>query len=123
VIESWTLPPGTGDQLRFESDGSLRLIRLERSSTIHRACAYELPAGRAPRLRFDHRDTDYTMDSVYLPSAGSRFFGLGRDTNTLRNLALAYAAETGEELWRRAAAIHQHLVKARRRCEWPMAGA
>ena len=72
-----------------------------RSRRVNRWRAYELPAAAEPRLRFDHRDSDYTMDSIYVPGAGSRFFGLGRDTNTLRNLVLTFDVRTGEELWRR----------------------
>jgi WD40 repeat protein len=100
MIEAWSLDRGRGEQLRFEPDGSLTLIRMERRSGVDRWAIYELEAATAPQLKRVQPRADYWTDSVYLPARGPRFFGVGRLEHTAQNIAVGFALDTGDEVWR-----------------------
>ncbi len=102
VLRRWPLTNGFSDQLQFDRDGRLLLVRREpRPDHASRRFwrLYELGAGDVPRLLHGQSDLNWRTGGTFFRPGGDRFLVWGTNLNSANLQVKAYDAATGRELW------------------------
>jgi WD40 repeat protein len=107
TLEKWHLPQGYGEEVQFDAQGKLLLVRRQRSPEFPntwRWTLYELPPGRDAVVRQQQSDFSYRTISMAFPQPGSKFVAITKDRASELNSVRAFDVASGSQLWR----IEQH---------------
>ena len=102
VLQRWRLTNGFSDQLQFDHEGRLLLVRREpRADRASRRFwhLYELSDGDTPRLRHEQSDLNWRTGDTFFRPGGDRFLVSGTNLNSAKLEVKAYDAVSGRELW------------------------
>ncbi|MHB9008615.1 MAG: protein kinase family protein [Limisphaerales bacterium] len=104
TVDAWTLPVGAGEELQYDAQGRLLLVRMERDPGAHGPRIWQLrhlaPGGKVIALQ-RQSDTQDVITSLAFPAGGSCFLAMCVDADTGRNRVLAIDTDSGRERWRR----------------------
>jgi hypothetical protein len=103
ALDHWLLPEGYGEQLQFDSEGRLLLVRRQRipeNPRISRWTLYELPLGRDATVLHQQTNFSYQPISMAFPVPASNFVAITKDRATGLNSVRSFAVRDGRELWR-----------------------
>ncbi len=103
TLEQWHLPQGFSEEVQFDAQGRLLLVRRERSRETTNAWVwtlYELPLGRAATVLHQQADFSYRIISMTFPLPASRFLAITKDRATGLNSVRAFEVASGGQSWR-----------------------
>jgi WD40 repeat protein len=103
VEQQWTLPkPGLSDQLQFDSQGRLLLLRRgpdNEPASQRRWRLYHLQSDGDPVLLYEQSLTNWVPYGTAFAPGGERFFVWSFEPISLRPLLRAYEVANGRQLW------------------------
>jgi len=110
VVSQWTLPKGLADQLEYDAEGRLLLVRRERPSEVpdEKLRVWrlrELGAARDPVLLHEQTETNWWAEGLLFQPGGKRFaVWNGGNVGTNRAVRIIQVSD-GHEVWRRETAL------------------
>lgn len=107
TLGEWHLPHGFGEELQFDAQGRLLLVRREQTRVQPdnwRWILYELAAGREATVLYQQENSSYKTISMAFPTPASQFVVLTKDLATGLNWVRGFDVASGEQLWQ----VEQH---------------
>jgi WD40 repeat protein len=111
TLEQWQLPQGFSDEVQFDAQSRLLLVRRERSRESLNDWGwvlYQLPAGRAATVLHQQVDFSYRVISMAFPPPASQFVAITKDRATGLNSVRAFEVASGDQSWQ----VEQHRNNA-----------
>ena len=104
VRQRWNLKDGFSDQVQFNGEGRLLLLRreraLQRRGYIWRL--YQMGGEQSPELLHEQAETNWVTEELALAPGGERFLVWNGGPNGTQRVIRAYDALSGLELWKAA---------------------
>ena len=121
AIRSWKLPEGMADQVQFDRQGRMLLVRREHglgrsSPTVWRLRVLE-PSGEA-RILQEQSDADWISYDFAFPAGGEVFIAWTGQSTGKRRIIKAFDVGTGRQRWERETEVHPQGVGA----DWDAGG-
>jgi len=100
----WPLDKGYSDQVQFDSEGRLRLLRRERAAENRRWIwrLHELATSEQPALLHQQTNTNWSALGMTFLVDGKRFLVWHASNSETESFLRAYDVVTGQEIWRTA---------------------
>jgi serine/threonine protein kinase/WD40 repeat protein len=102
TLGTWKLPDGFGEELRFDTEGRLFLVRRQRTGPSPNNWGwilFELQPGRDAAIVHEQSDSSYRTISMALPAPASIFLAITKDLKSKQNSVRAFDVLSGKQLW------------------------